>query len=75
MPAMYPETGREVMGDGRGRAAVDELDRNRVGMGKGVQAGLEEDGRVDEVAGGARVDQRKGRDGLVAWDEEVHPKG
>ena len=35
--------------------------------GKGSQAGLEEDGRVDEVAEGARVDQRKGRDG--EWEK------
>ena len=41
------------MGDGGGRAAVDELDRDRVWVGKGSQAGLEEDGRVDEVAEGA----------------------
>ena len=75
MRAMYPETGREVVGNGRGRAPVDELDRDRVGVGKGSKAVLEEDRRIDEGAGGARVDQRKGRDGLVAWDEEVHPKG
>ena len=72
MRAMYPETGREKVGNGRGRAAVDELDRDRVGVGKGSQAGVEEDGRVDEVAGGARVE---GKEGLVASDEEVHPKG
>ena len=75
MRAMKPETGREVVGNGGGRASVDELDKDGVGVGKGTQAGLKEDGRVDEGAGGARVDQRKSRDGLVAWDEEVHPKG
>ena len=45
------------------RAMDPEMGREVVG--KGSQAGLEEDGRVDEVAGGARVDQRKGRDGNI----------
>ena len=43
MRAMYPETGREVVGNRRGRAAIDELDRDGVGVGEGSQAGLEED--------------------------------
>ena len=70
--SMYPEMGREIVGNGRGRAAVDEFDRNRVGMGKGVQARLEEDGRVDEVAGVARVDERSNRYGGMVGNEKVN---
>ena len=43
MHAMYSETGRKVVGNGRGRAAIDELDRDGVGVGKRGQMGLEED--------------------------------
>ena len=43
MHAMYSETGRKVVGNERGRAAIDEFDKNGVGVGKGDQMGLEED--------------------------------
>ena len=49
------------------RTAVDELDRDRVGVRKGKQVGLEEDGGVEEGARCARVDQGEDRDGLATW--------
>ena len=43
MRAMDSETGGEVVGNGRGRAAINELNGDGVGVGKGGQMGLEED--------------------------------
>ena len=53
------------MGDWGCRTAVNELDRDGVGVGKGKQVGLGEDGGVEEGARRARVDQGEDRDGLA----------
>ena len=41
MRAMDAETGREVVGNGGGRAAIYELNGDGVGVGEGGQVGLE----------------------------------
>ena len=43
MHAMDFETGGEVVGNGRGRAAINGLNREGVGVGEGGQVGLLEE--------------------------------
>ena len=53
MLAMNSDTGRKEMGDGGGGTAVDELNRDGVGVGKGLKQVLLQDGGVQKGAGGA----------------------
>ena len=63
------------MDDGSGITAVDELKWDGAGMGLGLQMVLEKEGKVQEVSGGAGVDESRHRDGKLAREEDVYGKG
>ena len=63
--AMNAEAGGDEMRDWGCRTAVDELDRDGVGVGEGSEVGVEENRGVEEGARCARVNQGEDRDGLA----------
>ena len=69
MLAMDPDPGREVVGDGGLRAAVDEFDRDGMGVGLGLKEVGCHQGGIQEGARGAGVNEGEDRDGEVTWDE------
>ena len=73
--AMNAESGGNEICDWGCRTAINELHRDRVGVGKGWKVGVEEDRWVEEGSRGARVDQGEERDGLAARQEEVNTEG
>ena len=67
--AMDANAGGVVVGDGSCRAAVDEFDRDGMGVGLGLkQVGCHQGG-VQKGARGAGVNEGEDRDGEVTWDE------
>ena len=65
MQPMNPKPGGNEMGNRGCGTAVNELDRDGVGVGEGKQVGLGEDGGVEKGTRRARVDQGEDRDGLA----------
>ena len=57
MQPMNPKPGGNEMGNRGCGTAVNELDRDGVGVGEGEEVGLGEDSGVEEGAGRAGVDQ------------------
>ena len=75
MPTMDPDPGREVMGDGGRRAAVDELDCDGVRVGLGLQEVDTTEGRVQDGAGGAGVDKGQNRARELAGKKDLDGEG
>ena len=71
---MDAEMGWKVVGDGscRGWAAIDELHRDRVSVGKGRQVVLGEEGGVNAVVRGARIDECSDWYGGVVRNEKMN---
>ena len=73
--AMNVESGGNEMCDWGYITSINELHKDRVGVGKGWKVGVEEDRWVEEGSRGARIDQGEDRDGMAAWQEEVDTEG
>ena len=72
---MNANGGREEMGDRGSQAAINEFNRDGLGLGEGVQTMGEEDCRINEGAGSSGVDQRQQRDGELARNDQVNAEG
>ena len=77
MNPMNAHAGRKVVSDRTGgrNTAIDELQGDGGGMGKGVQLKANQDGGVQEAVRGTRVDQRLDWDWRLTGDEKMNKKG